>query len=47
MRFDPDREATRELIEQYDDEAVAYRDHWAPIIHPMACAAIAHAIAMR
>jgi len=40
VRFDPDREAVRDLIAQYDDEASVYLDHWAPVIHPLACAAL-------
>ena len=40
MCFDPDRDAVRDLIGQYDDEASAYLDHWAPVIHPIACAIV-------
>jgi SAM-dependent methyltransferase len=32
------KDAVRRLIESYDAEAVAYRDCWAPVLHPMCCA---------
>lgn len=30
-----DNDAVLRLTEQYDAEAQAYADHWAPIVHPV------------
>lgn len=38
--FDTDREAVKRLIEQYDGEARAYVDYWAPVVHPVSCALV-------
>ena len=40
MSFDFDDFAVLRLIEQYDTEAPAYRDYWAPVLHPIACGLI-------
>ncbi len=32
-----DKSAVLRLIEQYDAESRAYVEHWAPILHPIAC----------
>ena len=32
-----DNSAVLRLIEQYDLESRAYVDHWAPVVHPIAC----------
>jgi ubiquinone/menaquinone biosynthesis C-methylase UbiE len=29
--------SVRRLIAQYDEEAAAYRDYWAPVLHPVSC----------